>query len=141
MATAATFTGQKLEPYMYPCEARTMSVRFSASKTIAKGTILGRKTSGNTWEAYDDNASSGVEVAKAIAMYDIVTDSDGKIYFGAAAASELGEYSLTAPVYVAGTFHIGDLTGLDANGLADLNATLIQGDSVSDTTLGVIRIG
>lgn len=139
MPLVTTFTAQKLEPYMNPEDAKTISIKLSASKTLAAGTVLGRKTTGNTWEAYNDANSDGTEVAKAILQYAVATDASGNAFFGTAASSEFGESSLTVPAYISGTFHLGDLTGLDANGLADLNANLIFGDSVSDTTLGVIR--
>lgn len=133
MPTSAvnTFRGTKLEPAR-PCDARTEAVVFSVSKTIAKGTILGRVTATNKWEAYNDGAATGVEVARGIAMYDIVTDSNGDVYFGTSAVSEQGNVSKTAPIYVSGDFMCSELTGLDANGIADLRGRLIYGDDKDD---------
>lgn len=139
MALIHTFTEQKLEPYKNPDLARTTAVKFGNSLTVAKGTVVARKTSDNKFYAYLDSNSDGTEVARGIAQYDFVTDASGNVFLGAAATSEHGQYELTAPIYTQGEFFIGDLTGLDANGLADLQGRLIEGDSVSDTTLGVIH--
>lgn len=141
MPLVTTFTVQKLEPYMKPEEATTISIKLGNSLTLAAGTVLGRKTSDNKWYAYATGNSDGTETAQAILQYAVATDSSGNAFFGAAASSEFGESSLTVPAYISGIFHIGDLTGLDAAGLADMNGNLVFGDSATDTTLGVIRIG
>src|SRR5689334_19467113 len=49
MPTAAiqTFSGQKLEPYICPEDARTLAVKLPASVDYAKGTILGEKAGTN----------------------------------------------------------------------------------------------
>lgn len=140
MPTSATntFRNTKLEPFR-PEDARTESVVFTVSKTIAKGTVLGRVTATNKWEAYNDGAATGVEVARGIAMYDIVTDASGNVYFGTSAVSEQGASELSAPIYVAGEFLVADLTGLDANGLADMQGRIIYGDDLADAN-AVIRI-
>lgn len=133
MPTSAsnTFQNTKLEPAR-ACDARTEAVPFTVSKTIAKGTILGRVTATNKWEAYDDGAATGVQVARGIAMYSIVTDSSGNVYYGTSAASEQGNSDLTAPIYVSGDFLVAELTGLDAAGIVDLHGRLIYGDDTSD---------
>lgn len=141
MPTSAsnTFQNTKLEPARAG-DARTESVPFSASKTIAKGTVLGRVAATNKWEAYNDAASSGVEVARGIAMYSIVTDANGNVYYGTSAASEQGQSELTAPIYVCGDFLVAELTGLDANGLADMKGWIVYGDDLNDAN-AMIHIG
>lgn len=142
MPTSAsiTFAGAKLEPYNYPEQAQVFPIKLAASLTLAKGTVLGRVTTGNLWKAYSDAASDGSEVAKAILQYDVVTDASGNHFFGTSAAAEYGQSYAEVPAYISGNFKISDLTGLDANGLADLKGSLIYGDSVADTA-GVIHIG
>ncbi len=141
MPLVSTFTCQKLEPYWNPDDAQTISVKLGNSLTLAAGTVLGRKTADNKFYAYSDAASDGTEVAVAILQYAIATDSSGNAFFGSAAAAEFGESVLTVPAYISGDFFIADLTGIDANGLADLKGRVIHGDSVADTTYGVIHIG
>lgn len=138
-SAANTFRANKLETAR-PCEPATESVPFTVSKTIAKGTILGRVTATNKWEAYNDAASSGVEVARGICIYDIVTDSSGNVYYGTTAVSEQGNSDLTAPIYINGDFFVADLTGLDANGLADMKGFLVYGDDLNDAN-AMIHIG
>lgn len=141
MPTSAsnTFQNTKLEPAR-ACDARTEAVPFSASKTIAKGTILGRVASTNKWEAYDDGSALGPQVARGIAMYSIVTDASGNVYYGTSAASEQGNSDLTAPIYVSGDFNVADLTGLDAAAVVDFGARLIYGDDLADAN-AMIHIG
>lgn len=141
MATSATntFQANKLEPAR-DCKHRVEAVVFSASKTIAKGTALGRVTATNKWEAYNDGGSSGVEVMRGIAMYSIVTDSSGNVFYGTSAVSEQGPGELTAPIYISGDFFVADLTGIDANGLADMKGFLVFGDDLNDAN-AMIHIG
>lgn len=127
-----TFNETKLEPALHPEKALTISIKLAASLTLAAGTVLGRVTTGNLWKAYSDAASDGTEVARAILQYAVATDADGKHYFGGAATSEHGQYELSVPAYVCGFFYDADLTGLDANGLADLQGRTLIGDDLSD---------
>lgn len=138
MALQTTFTCQKVEPYMNPELAKTVSIKLANSLTLAKGTVLGRITASNLWAAYNDANSNGTEVARLILQYDVATDASGNHFFGAAASSEFGESVLTVPAFYSGVFANADLTGLDANGLADLQGNLIFGDSLADAN-AVIR--
>lgn len=142
MPTSAqhTFTCQKLEPYNYPEDAQVQPIKIAASQTLVKGTVLGRVTASNLWKAYSDAASDGTEVAKAILQYDVVTDASGNHFIGGQASSEHGNAKSHVPAYISGNFRVADLTGLDANGLADLQGTLIYGDNLSDAN-AVIHIG
>ena len=139
MALLTTYTCKKLEPYMNPDDAQVVSIKLANSLTLARGTVLGRISASNLWKAYNDASSDGSEVARAILQYDVATDSSGNHFFGAAASSELGESVLTVPAFVSGVFAVADLTGIDANGLADLQGNLIFGDSLADTANAVIR--
>jgi hypothetical protein len=135
-----TFGGQKLEPYDRPQDAQIVNLKLGASLTLAKGTVLGRITASNLWKAYANGNSDGSEVARAILQYDVATDANGKHYFGTSAASEHGQSHTAVPAYISGNFRVADLTGLDANGLADFNGQLVFGDDLADAN-AVIHIG
>ena len=141
MPLVTTFNCKKLETYLGdPDDAKTISIKLGNSLTLAAGTVLGRKASDDKWYAYNDANSDGTQVARAILQYDIATDSSGNAFFGTAAASELGESSLTVPAYITGDFLVSELTGLDAAGLADLFGRLVFGDALNDAN-AVIHIG
>jgi hypothetical protein len=127
-----TFTGLKLEPAMNPDLARTVNIKLGVSLTLAAGTVLGRKTADNLWYAYNDAGNEGEEVARLILQYAVATNASGHHFYGAAPASEHGQYELSVPAYMCGDFYDADLTGLDANGLADLQGRIIFGDDLSD---------
>lgn len=132
MGLIHTFTGLKLEPAINPQDARTINIKLGVSLTLAAGTVLGRKTADNLWYAYNDAGSDGEQVARAILQYAIATDSNGNHFYGSAAASEHGQGELNCPAYIKGDFYDADLTGLDANGLADLQGRIVFGDDLSD---------
>jgi hypothetical protein len=111
-----TYNATKLKPYADPESAITESVPFSATKTIAKGTVLGQVTSTGKYEAYDGTVSTGVEVARAICMYDITTDGSGNVTI----ANDKGLTHTTAPIYIGGIFRTNELTGLDDDAVEQL---------------------
>jgi hypothetical protein len=87
------------------------------------------------WAAYDDTLSDGTQVARAVLEHNVITDFGGRM---------LLEYPVdggpqTFPAYVKGTFLASELTGLDANGAADLGK-LVQG-AAFNTAGAVIEIG
>jgi hypothetical protein len=130
--TLDTISNARLQPAMWPEDARWTAARFTTSVTIARGTVLGKITATGVLAAYANANSDGTETAVAIAMYDMKTDANGRVYFvsGSTAAVETAEVKsfLTAPVYIAGTFDAADLTGEDANALTDFKAsTLFNG--------------
>jgi len=129
MPVTDTYTASKLEPFQNPQDARTLAVPLTDG-TYAKGTVLAQNTSTLKYAAYDDEGSTGLEVAKGILQYGVLV-SNGLVTFGESTASET-----SAPMYTAGTFYVPELTGLDANGLADLQGRLISGSLTSN---GVIH--
>lgn len=139
MPLVHTFTGKKLEPIMNPDQARTITVKIAASKTLTAGTVLGRIDADNTWQAYVDAAVDGSGVARALLQYDVMTDATGKHFIGGQASSEQGPFELSVPAYDRGDFLVADLTGFDAAAIADLKARLVYGDTVADAG-AVVRI-
>ena len=130
MPQVHTFTGDKLQPAMNPDLARTISVKIVPSKTLAKGTVLGRVAASNLWDAYVDTTTT--DPARAILAFDVVTDAGGLHYYGGQAASEQGQGEPSVPAYMCGDFFGADLVGLDAPGIADLFARFIFGDDIAD---------
>jgi head decoration protein D len=135
-----TFTAQKLEPFNYPEHAEKAPIKLAPSLTLTKGTVLGRITASDLWAAYNNALATGVEVARAILMYDVVTDAQGNHFYGAQASSEHGEAHSHAPAYISGNFRAADLVGLDAAAVTDFAARLIYGDTIADPN-AVIHIG
>ncbi len=99
-----------------------------------------RTTTGNPgyryFAAYDDSKSDGTQVAKGLLQYAVSVAPNGMMTVG---GGEFGEAALSAPAYFAGTFKTADLTGIDANGVADLGKQ-ISGNTLTESD-SVIRIG
>jgi len=89
---------------------------------------------GGYWTAYNDGASDGSEVARALCQYQTTVNEQGRHTVG---GGEFGEFSMNAPVYICGYFRTADLTGLDANGVADLGR-LITGTTSTLSSTGTI---
>jgi hypothetical protein len=117
--TLATLTPTKLEPYMDPQAARTVALQFSASQTLAKGTVIGQITATGKAKAYATGNVDGSQNPVGFLAYDIVVDASGNVVYGpSGSAVDLTRGSeITAPVYYKGTFLQSDLTGLDAGGI------------------------
>lgn len=146
MPTSAVmnWSGQKLEPYQDPQDARLQAVQIvpagaGATTTLAKGTVLGQVTATGKFTAYSNAAVNGAETARMILAYDIIVNDAGAITFSTTAGQVGGEFGETynsVPAYYSGTFRTNDLTGLDAAAVTELGA-LVSG-SVTD---GILRIG
>ena len=129
-SASTTYNHEKLEPAAPLPKAATRAVTF-AEGTYARGTVLGQLSANGKFDAYDNDASDGTEVARAINMFSIAVDASGNVTYGdSATGDEFGAEHLSAPVYVAGAFRCEELTGLDANAVADLGR-LVEGDTVS----------
>lgn len=115
-----TYNASKLEPALYPEDARIDAMAIAPSLTLVAGTVLGKITATSKGAAYNNALSTGVETAVAILVYDTATDASGNVYLGGSAVpSALNLPHATAPVYVAGVFDTADLTGWDANAKTD----------------------
>lgn len=125
-AELATYAATNmLQPKQRPEDARQDAGAFAASLTLAKGTVIAKRTSDGLLIAYNDSLTNGGEVAKGILMYTIKTNSSGQVFFSDSTdASELNPPHQTAPYWQSGIFDTGDLTGYDAAALVDLNGTV-----------------
>lgn len=95
----------------------TRTITANAGAARAAGTVLGKVTATGFLDVYDDdvNPADGTETATAILMTDVPA----------------GAANVQAPVLVAGLVRRAALTGLDANGEADLALRGIHMDSES----------
>lgn len=124
--TLDTFNPTKLEPVSFPECAKIDAVRLGVSLTLARGTVLGKRTSDSKHYAYNDSLTDGTEAATCILVYDVVTDANGKVYLGTnAVASTFNLPHELASVYVAGVFDTTELTGYNAAAKADLHGRLL----------------
>lgn len=131
--TLNSWNADKLEPAMYPQDARTIAAKLGASLELDKGTVLGKRTSDGLLYPYDDGNTDGTETAVAILVYDVATDASGNHYLGDSAVPNPSNLPLAdVPVYIAGYFDPDDLTGGDSNGYTDLGAKTLPN--------GLIRI-
>lgn len=144
MASSATliFTGQKLEPYMNPDQARTIAVALIPSTNFAKGTVLGELTATpGTYGPYASGNSDGTQTPKVILAFDCQTDASGNITLsptGAQVGGPFNEQFLTVEAYYKGAFNVADLTGLDANAVTKLGGHMVSGVVAGP---GVVEIG
>lgn len=131
MGQVRTYTGGKFEPIFFQESVRISTVKIAASQTIAKGTLLGQITTGGAFAPYADGNSNGTQTARAIALYDMITDSSGNITFGSSGTpGDFDAKASEAPViFGGGAYRAAELVGLDANGLADLGGRYILGAS------------
>jgi hypothetical protein len=119
--TLNTYSFDQLEPKESPELSVRDAVKMGASLTLAKGTLLGKRTSDNKHYAYNDALTDGTNVATCILLCAIKTDASGNVYFGDSATAAIDNLPhAEAPVYIAGIFDTDDLTGYDANGKTDL---------------------
>ena len=117
-------------PKQYPEDARWTAGRFTASQSLAAGTLVGKVTATGLLSAYNNANVNGTETAVGILMYSIDVDASGNVFLGGSAvASSMNQPTgKTAPYYVSGTFDPADITGEDAAGITDLNGiTLANG--------------
>lgn len=89
------------------------------------------------FEDYDDAASDGTQTAKAILVRRTRTNELGQII------NDVGQSTTQyeAAAYVAGTFHTASLTGIDANGVADLGKLITGNTSILTATTTLLRMG
>lgn len=96
-------------------------------------TTTGR-AAGGVWGSYASGNTDGTQVAKGVLEYDLVVDNWGRHLVG---GGEWGVNELTAPVFIQGFYRTADLTGLDANAVANLGR-LAMGDVTQLSNVGTI---
>lgn len=123
LTTLSSYANNRLTPVQYPEDARWTAGVFDVSQTLARGTVLAPKGTNQVLVAFDGATNTA---ACGFLMYDIRTDAAGKVYYGGSTnAAENNIPMETAPYYVAGTFDVTELTGLDATSRANLNGRLL----------------
>lgn len=115
-----------LQPVKWPQDARQDSAGFAPNLTLAKGTVLGKITTGGKLKAYASGNADGSQTAVAILAVSIKTDANGKVYFSTDtnSASYTAVPQNEAPIWVAGTFDTAELTGYDATAKTGLGGRI-----------------
>ena len=112
MSLTATYTPKQL--FYGGCEGHKIAVTIGTGKQLAVGTVLGIITATGLYDAYDNGASSGIEVARGILTVAVDTTSAGNN-----AATEV-------PMFVGGALiNTSALVGSDSNALTDLGARAV----------------
>lgn len=127
-SAAIDFSNDKLEPAYAPELAKTNAYKVK-SGTYVKGTVCGMVNNTGAMGAYANGNSDGTETAAVICVYDMYSDGTN-VSLTDDGALLPGELASEAPFYIAGFFKCGELTGLDANAVADMKARL-NGNLVS----------
>lgn len=136
MSLVHTYSCDQIQPAIYPELARKDTVKFAASLTLAKGTVVAQVTTGGLWNTYDDAQTNGRQVAKGILPYAITTDASGNISIsGTGTGDEHFSEKTHIDIWITGYFLTSELTGLDAAGVADLGR-LVSG-TVADGVLAI----
>lgn len=131
MPTTASldFTVAKLEPAYAPELAKTQAFKV-ASGDYTRGEVCGFVSATGAAGSYANGNSDGTETAAIIAVYDMYSDGTNVSLTNDGALLP-GESRIDAPFYISGFFECAELTGLDANAVADMNARLIGANTVS----------
>ncbi len=93
------------------------------------------KPAGGYWAKYDDSA---IGVAKGLLKYPCYVNALGKISVG---PSEAGYTKFAVPAYFTGVFQTKNMTGIDANAVADLGKLLSGTTGTLTANNTILRIG
>lgn len=113
----ATFQGDMAATEVPVMTLYSNSLTGGAAPTAAVAHTTPGRSAGGHWKIYNDANTDGSEVAKGVAQYAFSVDNYGRHTVG---GGEYGEYTLSAPIYISGSFRTADLTGIDAAACADL---------------------
>lgn len=121
-----SYAYSKLEPMFERPDAGYHPVAFKPSQTIVRGTILGQVTATGLYAIYIAANGDGTEVARCIAMYDMVVLASGKVVLGLdITTTDIGiDGYPSAPVYLNGMF---DTTKLNVNGTQGITPAVVSG--------------
>lgn len=122
--------------------ANVMIKNLTVSGTFTGGTspaiALAETTVGSSgagqMDLYDDAASNGTQVARGVLKTPYKSDQYGGNQNEHGASGQ----PTNATVYTGGYFAVADLTGLDANGVADLGRMVVG--TAYNTTGGILKI-
>jgi hypothetical protein len=96
------------------------------------------KPVGGYFDVYNDALSNGLQVAKRILHYDVVTNARGEPTFGDAINLEFPPAAgMGAPAWYRGIFRCSDLVGLDAAAVVDLGK-FHNGSAISDYASSIL---
>lgn len=140
--SAVTLTfGGTLAGQPIPILTSTSALTGGSSPAIAHASTTKGRTAG-TYKAYANGNSDGSQDARCILPYAVITDAAGYISFSdAATGGDFGEKTFNIPAYFGGCFKQSDLVGLDANGLADLNGSVLSGAIANSDAVIVFNLG
>ncbi len=133
-AISITFR-QDLAQQNVPAITTTDSLTGGTTPASAITTSTAGSGGPGMWDAYDDGASNGLQVARGILVNGVTTDAFGRVILGDTNPGENNNQNFTAEVYVGGFFNTALLTGLDANGISDMGR-LVYGTAAA----GIIKI-
>jgi hypothetical protein len=133
MPTSAIYTfepsGAQLIPVFTQEHVNTINVNLVAG-TYVRGTVLGELTATpGKYRAYAAANTDGSQVPKGLLQYSCVVDASGNVTL----AGEFGQTQMGVPMIFGGG-HVWDttqLTGLDANAITVLGASLIEGTAAA----------
>lgn len=122
----ATFDyNNMLMPDQDPHLAVQDAVAWGPSLTITKGQAIAIKTSDKLTYAYNNGNADGTEVCKGVAVYSLMTDAQGRVFYGGSTTANRDNTPCdTSPVWIHGVFIPAKLTGVDAAAQVDLGARL-----------------
>jgi hypothetical protein len=114
------------------------SLTGGTDPTITVAQTTPGRYAASSWAPYVDANSDGTQIAKAILQFPVTVDTFGRHTVGGGLT---GQWSYSAPMYIAGYFRTADLTGLDAAGVADLGR-IVEGSIGSLSSVAtIIKIG
>ena len=122
-AAQITYSNLRLLPAMRPDLEVAQPVSFNASIAVTRGAILTQVSSTGRYTLYID----GTDTARAIALYDFITDASGNVIFtttAGQAAGDLGQTYPTAPVSWGGWYDVADL---NMGGTAGISGSVVSG--------------
>lgn len=125
-ALVVTFTGLQAGLDVAMLTINTSSVTGSTPAASIAETTKGNQGSG-VYAAYADANSDGTGVMRGLCEFSFTVDSNGFVLFSDGTPSN----SKTQTIYVGGTFTTADTSGVDANGLADVNGKIVTGNLTS----------
>lgn len=136
-APQITFAGDLAGQDQPPITFTTNALTGGTSPTASVAETTPGQAAGGQWGAYDDAASDGLQIAKAVLQYRTVVLPNGKHYCGGGGT---GNATLSAPIFIEGYFRTADLTGLDAAAVTDLGRIVEGAVGSLSNVATIIRI-